>query len=1707
MTWRRHLPRRPRTKGATLRSLEHLEGRLLFDGSAWTALPTGDEPPLARDEAFQTPAGHDLIVDAAVGGAVLGLQAAGQVAAPAQGQELAFSPEFGLLAVREATRVVLLDAASGAVVSEHPAIAEFADFDLTPDGRYLFVADDAGPERDWDWSAPPHWVHRFDLAERVWTVVQAPWSAHEVKAICAELVAVRSNGFSINSYQPAEAMVELSSRFQGAELGYDHARNLLVHASFAPDMFSLALGRPDTQGYVFFERFTGVPFSWEDPRSLVIDEQYYFLGRGQVEALDPTNLLRVYPSPVMAAGGGLAFTDNAYFAAATGAQLGTLPFATTAVAVSSDGREVWALDGAGHAQRFLIERQGRGLLANDQGSPLQAVIDVAPLHGQLDLAADGTFVYRPEAGYVGQDSFRYRAVGAEGAFSLATVSIEVLGATGNRAPVAGNLSLVVAAGGTLELSAEQGRLGAGLAPVGQFSARGNVEQMLHSAQFDRLITRGSRVLRIWDATTGGLLETREAQGRFSDMDFSPDGRYLFVSDYSGEGSPPSSLWRLDLQSGEWEQKNSPTPLWRIESLGADRIVGASANGWEATLFHWSGFNSKLIARSTIRIAYPGDMHFDAATKRLLYAQNERGNYLYELLLSGDTLTQQSDARRIFSDDLVLSPDGTRLYTGDLQREMQRLGNHLQGFLEPIVAATNELAFGASAVYSAQFGFSLGDLPFESQVQVAAADGGRWWAFDATSDTIHVYRIGPPTAGVLSQSRDADGDPLELQIVDQPMHGTLEWSADGKATYRPAPGFVGQDTFTYRAFDGRLTSALATATVRVASTAPPLSTIMAVPDQFTLRSGKTLEADDSAEASLSLIGQLELSWSVAVVEYSPAYDVVVLDEGRGIRLVRGSTGEAIPSPAGLGRLTALSPDGRYLFFATSGGSDGNSDSYPAKFPIIHRYDLALEHWESRRGGRVIQSIEAVSGDQLVVLAQVNQTLVVWMDFGPSSQWAMSELALVDAGRATTIDVDPRGNEAYYATSQGYYRVGRVQYDVPWPKTIQEYQAADRPQGAGSALTLSTDARSLFLGMVQLDPDDLARQIRTYPESILEANARLAFGSSQYYDLETGQVAGSWQYPGAGLALSNDGRHVWVSEGTNWLHYAAPTAGKGLLANDRFADGANLQVELVTAPQHGRLELAADGTFRYTPNAGFVGEDRFEYRFQTEQGYSAVTPATLVVRPPNTPPTLAEIPAQQVNKGEAVPLIPLAISDSSSAAEEIAVTATVDNASLVTGLFVEGEGFSRHLRVETAAGKAGTSRITVRVADGEFAVERTFDLTVHAVNEVPRARPDLYSLSQNVPLEISARQGVLSNDSDGDGDALQVTLLRNPLHGTLTLAADGGFRYVPHQGYVDDDSFRYRASDGQGTAEAEVALSIVDNSAPRIVSTNLGGTQLPGPLQFRAAFNEPLQASLLDPADLVLIGAQGRVPVRSLSFDAASYTVIADFGELAIGEYTLQLPSTATTFVDLAGLRLDGEPARSASGMSGNGVAGGDYTLKFIVSAATFDIDGDGAARPETDGELVRRYLAGLRGAELIAGAVAPTAARATAPQIEAYFARTGAMLDADGNGRVELGFDDVLLRRFLAGVEGDELITGALAAGATRTTAGAVWDWLDENMPTLPGDANRDGRVDLNDFAALKASFGRANAGRRSGDLDRNGTVDLADFGLLKANFGRQIDGV
>jgi hypothetical protein len=88
--------------------------------------------------------------------------------------------------------------------------------------------------------------------------------------------------------------------------------------------------------------------------------------------------------------------------------------------------------------------------------------------------------------------------------------------------------------------------------------------------------------------------------------------------------------------------------------------------------------------------------------------------------------------------------------------------------------------------------------------------------------------------------DADGDPLTYSVLSGPAHGSLS-SAASSLVYKPADGFSGIDSLTFRAHDGTDFSAPAVVSITVSKVDPPLE------PKLISRNGWSLKFVDSEES--------------------------------------------------------------------------------------------------------------------------------------------------------------------------------------------------------------------------------------------------------------------------------------------------------------------------------------------------------------------------------------------------------------------------------------------------------------------------------------------------------------------------------------------------------------------------------------------------------------------------------------------------------------------------------------------------------------------------------------------------------------------------------------------------------------------------------------------------------------------------------------------
>jgi VCBS repeat-containing protein len=125
----------------------------------------------------------------------------------------------------------------------------------------------------------------------------------------------------------------------------------------------------------------------------------------------------------------------------------------------------------------------------------------------------------------------------------------------------------------------------------------------------------------------------------------------------------------------------------------------------------------------------------------------------------------------------------------------------------------------------------------------------------------------------------------------------------------------------------------------------------------------------------------------------------------------------------------------------------------------------------------------------------------------------------------------------------------------------------------------------------------------------------------------------------------------------------------------------------------------------------------------------------------------------------------------------------------------------------AGQAATDSFTYTMADSAGATSTaTVTVTIQGLNDPPSAEPDTAGIDEDGVLSVDS-PGVLANDSDVEADPLSAVLETGPSHGLLTLRADGSYTYTPAADFQGDDTFTYRASDGQTTSgPATVTITV-------------------------------------------------------------------------------------------------------------------------------------------------------------------------------------------------------------------------------------------------------------------------------------------------------------
>jgi hypothetical protein len=251
---------------------------------------------------------------------------------------------------------------------------------------------------------------------------------------------------------------------------------------------------------------------------------------------------------------------------------------------------------------------------------------------------------------------------------------------------------------------------------------------------------------------------------------------------------------------------------------------------------------------------------------------------------------------------------------------------------------------------------------------------------------------------------------------------------------------------------------------------------------------------------------------------------------------------------------------------------------------------------------------------------------------------------------------------------------------------------------------------------------------------------------------------------------------------------------VLANDTDLDGDVLNPTISGTLDYGSVSCTSPVyNCSYTPNAGFVGNDRFSYGVTDTTDGSASAFIQMTVLPPATP--VFDAREEQRTTGMNQPLSLSYASLVSNAYNPQGYTLTVtstDSTGIVGSLACTTSGCT----YTPPASYTGVTKFRYTVSDGhgnsDTAIVR---LRVGGYyNTAPVSNNDALITKVNTPLKFSIFE-LMKNDYEPDNDPLNVTVYSNAGHGTVTCSYPQYWcTYTPNSNFTGTDSFAYALGDG-------------------------------------------------------------------------------------------------------------------------------------------------------------------------------------------------------------------------------------------------------------------------------------------------------------------------
>lgn len=538
-----------------------------------------------------------------------------------------------------------------------------------------------------------------------------------------------------------------------------------------------------------------------------------------------------------------------------------------------------------------------------------------------------------------------------------------------------------------------------------------------------------------------------------------------------------------------------------------------------------------------------------------------------------------------------------------------------------------------------------------------------------------------------------------------------------------------------------------------------------------------------------------------------------------------------------------------------------------------------------------------------------------------------------------------------------------------------------------------------------------------------------------------------------------------------------ANLGVLANDYSVSGT-LTAIVVSQPNNGSLTLDSNGAFDYDPNDTFAGTDSFTYEANDGNANSNIAAVYIDVFDPH--------PVANDDYYIAIEDFVLNVDANSGVLANDYSPGGPPNAVLVSqpndgSLTLDSNGAFNY---DPCAGFVGMDSFTYKASWGGYD-SNVATVTINVKSNAPVANDDCYSTARNTVLNTDASSGVLANDVAYKG-TLTAILVSGVSHGSLSFDSNGAFDYDPCTGFVGTDSFSYKSNDGIDDSNVATVYISVGSPVGWWKFEDGSGTTAENSGTFGNSHDGTL--TNMDDSDWVR-GVIG----KSLEFDGSD-----DYVSIP----ALNLDSNTVTIS--AWIKRNGTQAESYTGIvvcrDANSIAG----LSF-GSAPDWSVNHE-LAYNWNDDQAAWAFRSGLIVPDnewvFVAVVVEPTKATLylaepnDAPPYGYYLRSATNTLVHDieeFDGITRIGHD----------------VTGATRHFKGRTDEVRIYNYalspaeIEQLTNPCDADFNRDGKVDLLDYAELAAAW-MSSLGQPDFDdiydLYDDDTIDMADFEIFSIDW-------